>query len=277
MNLKILGSGQDAGVPHTGCYCEICEIARKDINFRRLGPSIAIFDKKKEFCYLIDISPDFKNQLDMIKSENIKIKRKGKTPISGIFLTHAHFGHCSGLWYLGKESLNEMNLPVYCTQKMINFLENNYPFSFLIQNNNIEVLEIIPKKEYNFDGFLLTPKLIPHRNEIADTVGYIIKSKKRVLYLPDLDYWTEKLIEEVLKSDIAIIDGSFYSKDELPRFSDVPHPPILESIKHFKNTNTEIYFTHLNHTNVINKNGKERDFIETLGFKFAFDGMNIEI
>lgn len=275
MKLIILGSGQDAGIPHTGCYCEICNKARKNIGFQRLGPSIAIYDKNLGFCYLFDASPDFKYQLDMLKK--IEIKRKGKIPISGIFLTHAHLGHCYGLWYLGRESIDEKNLPVYCTQKMKKFLENNYPFSFLIENKNIKVEEITPNLELNFNEIKIKPFLVPHRNEIADTVGYVIKKEKRVLYLPDLDFWTDKLIDKIKRSDIAIIDGSFYSSDEIPGFKDVPHPPIIESIELLKNLDTEIYFTHINHTNIINKMGKEKEFIESLGFKIAYDGLILEI
>ena len=97
MRIKILGSGQDAGTPQAGCYCDICEIARADKKYRRLGPSIAIFDKTEGFCYLVDVSPDFKTQLDMIHEEIIRTKRNGKIPVSGILLTHAHSGHCYGL------------------------------------------------------------------------------------------------------------------------------------------------------------------------------------
>jgi len=40
MKIKILGSGQDAGIPHAGCYCKICNKARKNVKSRRLAPSM---------------------------------------------------------------------------------------------------------------------------------------------------------------------------------------------------------------------------------------------
>lgn len=277
MRIKILGSGQDAGIPHTGCYCDVCNKARKYTKYRRLGPSIAILDKKEGFCYLIDASPDFKCQLDMVREEISEIKRNGKIPISGILLTHAHLGHCSGLWHLGKEAVEEKNLPVFCTSKMNQFLQSNYPFNLLIQRKNIKVREIYSNIEFDLDGFKCIPVQSPHRNEITDTVGYSIKTKRQIIYLPDIDYWTDRVLDEIRMADIALIDGTFYSRDEIFRFGEVPHPPIKETIKFLEDANTKIYFTHINHTNVINRNGKERKYIESKGFKLAYDGMVLKI
>ena len=277
MKIKILGSGQDDGIPHTGCYCDVCNKARKYAEYKRLGPSVAILDKREDFCYLVDASPDFKYQLDMIREEISKTKRKGKIPVSGILLTHAHLGHCAGLWHLGKESLEEKNLPVICTSKMKQFLRSNYPFSLLVQRENIQIEEIYPDKEFKLNVLKFMPIQVLHRNEIGDTVGYIIKSKKKVIYLPDIDKWTSSVIEEIRSSDVAFVDGTFYSKNEIARFEEVPHPPIRETIALLEKIDTEIYFIHINHTNPVNKKGRERKYIEGKGFKIAYDGMTLKI
>lgn len=276
MIIKILGSGQDAGIPHTGCYCEECNRARKYAQYRRLGPSMAILDKKERFCYLVDASLDFKCQLDMIREEIRETQRNGKTPVSGILLTHAHIGHCAGLWHFGRESVEERNLPVFCTSKMKQFLCSNYPFSLLIQRENIRIQEVQPNKEFTLNDLKFMPIQVPHRNEIADTVGYIIRSNKKVIYLPDVDKWSISVIKEIRSSDIAFLDGTFYSKNEIPRFEKVPHPTIPETINLLENANTEIYFTHINHTNPVNKKSKERKYVESKGFKIAYDGMKLE-
>lgn len=271
MNIKILGSGQDAGIPHIGCYCRVCCKARQHPVYKRLGPSLAVFNRTD--CYLIDISPDFKNQLPMIPN---KLNRhdKQKFPIKGIFLTHAHLGHCAGLWFLGKEALDTKNVPVFCTPSMKRFLSTNYPFSLLVQRKNIRIKELHHGKPLQLNGFKCVPIQVPHRNEIADTVGYIISNnRKRLIYLPDVDCWTAPIIKEIKLSDIALIDGTFYSAKELPRFKEVPHPPVEETIKQLKNIDTQIYLTHINHTNPLNLRGKERRYIDDSGFKIAYDGM----
>jgi pyrroloquinoline quinone biosynthesis protein B len=275
MKIMVLGSGQDTGIPHIGCYCVICTKARKQKEYGRLGPSIAIINDN--FCYIIDASPDFKQQVDMVKLEVKEVERKGKIPVSGILLTHAHFGHCSGLLQMGKEALNEVRFPVFCTSKMKRFLEGNLPFSLLVRDGNIDISEIQIGKKTKAEGLTFIPIQVPHRDEIADCVGYIILSKKRFIYIPDLDYWTDAILSEINKADLAMIDGTFFSKDELPRFDEVPHPPILETMDLLENNNSEILFTHINHTNAINKNGDERKNVQDKGFKIAYDGLVVEI
>jgi pyrroloquinoline quinone biosynthesis protein B len=277
VKIKILGSGQDDGVPQIGCYCKSCSQARKSKKKRRLGPSIAIIDPAKGSCYLIDASPDLKHQVDLLKDIDGNIARRGKLPISGILLTHAHFGHCSGLWYLGREAVEEYKLPVYCTTKMAYFLSTHYPFNLLINRGNIALKEFTPGKKFNLKGIGIVPILVPHRSEIADTVGFRILKKKSILYIPDVDHWTDKLIGDILSCDIAIIDGTFLSKDELPRYLDVPHPPMNETIELLRNLKTEIYFTHINHTNPVNFDGSVRRRIEKQGFHIAYDGMTITV
>ena len=103
-----------------------------------------------------------------------------------------------------------------------------------------------------------------------------MKSNKKVVYLPDVVKWSARVIKEIRSSDIAVIDGTFYSKNEIPRFEKGPHPTIPETINLLENANTEIYFTHINHTNPANKKNKERKYVESKGFKIAYDGMKLE-
>jgi pyrroloquinoline quinone biosynthesis protein B len=280
MKVKVLGSGQDAGIPHIGCFCQTCNKARINPEQRRLGPSIGLFDGEGRECYIIDASPDFKYQLDMVMEEIPEDKREGRLAISGIFLTHAHFGHTIGLLQLGKEALYVKELPVFCTGEMADFLQNNHPFRLLVERENIVFKEIYPDKERDFEDFTLIPFSVPHRHEVADCVGFSIfskKSNKTLIYIPDTDQWTEGILERIRKADIALIDGTFYSRGEISRFDDVPHPPIEDTMNVLKEIETDIFFTHINHTNPINIDGEERHHMEDLGFKMAFDGMSLEL
>ena len=195
---------------------------------------------------------------------------EGGFPVKGIFLTHAHFGHCAGLWYLGKESANVHDLPVYCTSSMRTFLSTNHPFDLLIERGNIRLEDISHLA-------VCTPLPVPHRGEGSDCVGFILTARKRLVYIPDVDYWTDDLIEEIGRSDIALLDGTFYSRNELPRFAEVPHPPIRETIERLGATGTEVYFTHINHTNPVNRDGPERQYVESSGCHIAHEGMVLEI
>jgi len=276
MKILILGSGQDAGIPQIGCCCGICERARTDMNYRRFGPSIAVLDEKRGTFIIIDASSDFKYQMEALRKRH-PVTSDIEMSLSGILLTHAHMGHCSGLWHLGRESLDAREVPVFCTSVMLSFLKNNHPFSQLVREKNIWPIKVEINGKFTVNNLDIVPVAVPHRNEVAETVGYIMGSETKLAYFPDMDYLTEDIIDIIRSVDIALLDGTFYSRDELDRFDEVPHPPVRDTVKLLGNSKNRIIFTHINHTNPLNIDGKEREYVESSGFEIAADGMIIEI
>ncbi len=277
----VLGTAQDGGFPQVGCFKKCC----KYIDKPRLVSSIAIVNKENNSCWLIDVTPDFKQQIELIKSF-LSINFMPK--INGIFLTHAHIGHYIGLVNLGTEVLNVKNVPVYAMPRMKFFLENNAPFSFLIKSNNIIVNKIVDGYLELLDSVFIKSFLVPHRNELSETVGYNIKSKyKSVIYIPDIDdwkLWENDILNVVMDNNIIFIDGTFYSSNELGHrdILKIPHPIITDSMKIFsvldKKDAKKIFFTHLNHTNpILNKNSKERQFVLSEGYNILNDNQVFEI
>ena len=68
--LRLLGSVQDAGVPHAGCSCERCEAAATDPARRRFVASAALIvdgDSGAPGVYLLDASPDLRQQLRLLR------------------------------------------------------------------------------------------------------------------------------------------------------------------------------------------------------------------
>ena len=45
------------------------------------------------------------------------------TNLSGVFLTHAHIGHYTGLMNFGNEAMGTKELPVFCMPKMKSFFK----------------------------------------------------------------------------------------------------------------------------------------------------------
>ncbi len=282
VKLIVLGTAQDGGYPHTGCSDVCCQEAWRDEAQKRLISSLAVLDGND--CFLFDITPDFKWQLQLIERHV-----NDKPRISGICITHAHLGHYMGLLELGLEAMNTNAIPVYVMPKMKSFLENNAPFIQLLELNNIHlnVLQDNCPVEICKD-VSITPFQVPHRNEYSETVGYRIQSSRQsVLYIPDIDSWDEwdtDINELIKENDIALLDGTFYDKTELKNrdVSAIPHPSIRESIKKFsaldKMDRKKVNFTHLNHTNNVLREGSKakRDVIQQ-GFHIAYDGMVISI
>ena len=119
VNLLVIGTAQDGGYPHTGCSDACCQEAWRDETQKRLISSLAILSGRE--CFLIDITPDFKYQYRLIKNYVKEAPR-----ISGIFITHAHSGHYTGLLDLGLEVMNTYAIPVYAMGKMKSFLEEKW-------------------------------------------------------------------------------------------------------------------------------------------------------
>ena len=277
----VLGTAQDGGYPHIGCRKKCCQPAWIDLNKKRFIASLSIIDRQSEKCWIIDMSPDIKSQLNMIM-DFLKIDNIPK--IEGIFLTHAHIGHYSGLLELGKEALNTHNIPLYVMPEMENFIKTNNPFKFLISSKNVSINSIEENKEISLTSTIsINPFLVPHRNELSETVGYqIFSNDKKIIYLPDIDSWDEwdqNILNLIENNDILLLDGTFYDKDEIDNrnISEIPHPSICESLNFFSGLNRDnrnkIFFTHLNHTNTAIKEGHEsRRFLNSEGYHIANDG-----
>ena len=275
-----MGITQDGGYPHPGCYQKCCADAWLNKNSRKLISSIAIIDKYSKKYWLIDITPDFKEQLNMLDSS---------FTLEGIFLTHAHIGHYIGLLNLGLEVMNLKNINVYAMPKMKVFLEDNSPINFLIDKKNINPIQISENTSIDLNkGLKVIPFLVPHRNELSETVGYKIVSKnKSAIYLPDIDSWNQwdiDISDVIRENDVLFLDGTFYNKNEIKNrnIEKIPHPSILDSMDRFRNLDInhrkKIYFTHLNHTNnLLRKDSEEFKNIFSNGYNIANDGQEVSI
>jgi pyrroloquinoline quinone biosynthesis protein B len=283
--VKVLGTAQDGGIPHIGCFCPNCERARKDPRYLRLISSLGIFDLEEGHCFIIDATPDIRSQTQIMRDRVNGKKFPEKFVPDGFLLTHAHIGHYTGLMFYGYEGQSADLLPVFCSKRMAAFLTNNGPWSQLVQMNNIRLQPISPDK-----AFALTPSVtiipfqVPHRDEYTDTLGFKISGKKRtLLYISDIhswESWKKSVVAETKKVDVALLDGTFYSPEELPirDLSSIGHPSIKHSIQVLKDvareSRTDIYFTHLNHSNLaLYSEGEPQITLQKEGFHLASDGM----
>ena len=277
--IQVLGIVQDAGYPHIGCEKDCCKaVSPGDYFVSCLG----LVDKTNNKRYLFDATPDIHNQLNLLE------KFSDANLVDGIFLTHAHIGHYTGLMYLGREGLGGKNIMVYALKRMSKFLTKNGPWDQLVKLNNISIQTISNKEFVKLsENIFVIPIRVPHRDEYSETVGYkIIGKSKKILFIPDIDKWDEwkkSIIEEVKLVDYAFIDGTFYNGTELNRdMREIPHPSIEETLQLFSNQpvaeRNKIYFIHINHTNPIltNKNGI-RDLVESLGFNIAQRGLKFKL
>ncbi|HEY5773919.1 MAG TPA: MBL fold metallo-hydrolase, partial [Chitinophagaceae bacterium] len=229
--IVVLGTTQDAGYPQIGCDKQCCKkYWDKKITKQKVS-CLALFDPSTNQKWIFDATPDLTEQLhdaDKLQKGNL----------SGIFLTHAHIGHYTGLMYLGREALNAKEIPVYAMPRMYDYLKDNGPWNQLVGLKNIQLQKLEADSTIKLTHRIsVTPILVPHRDEFSETVGYSIKTgNKTVLFIPDIDKWQkwDKDIKQLVKQyDHLFLDGTFYQAGELPgrNMAEVPHPFVQESMK----------------------------------------------
>ena len=277
-SLKILGVVQDGGLPHLGSNKLCCE----NIEQKRYVTSIMLVNNENNESYLFDASPDINEQLNFMGD---RIKKD----LKGVFLTHAHIGHYTGLMYFGREALNSKLINVYAMPRMKKFLEQNGPWSQLVSLENILINEINSNSKISVDpNVTIQPIEVPHRAEFSETVGYkIYGPNKTVLFIPDIDkwyLWEKSIIDEIKQVNYALIDATFYDSEEVNYrdLSEIPHPFVVESMELFDSISDEekkkIFFIHLNHTNpLLDKDSDQYKFVKDKGYNVAEEGMKLKL
>ena len=272
----VLGIAQDGGAPHAGCEKSCC-IELWESGKKEKVSSIGIVNPLTKQSWLFDATPDFPSQYRILTENH-------NTELVGIFLTHAHMGHYTGLLHLGREVMGKKNVPVYAMSRMKRFLETNGPWSQLVTLKNINLKLIENNKDIKIgEQLFIEPFLVPHRDEYSETVGYrIIGKEKSLAFIPDIDKWEKwhgSIFQLVLNTDILLLDGTFYSQNEIPHrnMAEIPHPFIIESMEALSELNSEnrskVHFIHFNHSNpAIKDNSPAYHTIKSKRFNLAREG-----
>lgn len=284
--LVVLGIAQDAGYPQAGCTKNCCKNVWQTPVDKKLAVSLGVVDKTAHKKWMIEATPDFREQLKLLDH----YQQSASMLPQGIFLTHGHIGHYTGLMHLGREAIGAKNVKVYAMPRMKAYLTQNGPWSQLVKLNNISLQSIYADSSVQLSPQVqVTPIQVPHRDEFTETVGYKIQgSKKTVLFIPDINKWqTWKIkLSDILKTvEVALLDGTFYKNGEIPNrdMSLIPHPFVEETIQLLKNLppseKAKVHFIHFNHTNpLIRAGSKERqEVITQQGFNIAQEGQIIHL
>ncbi|MDX2361747.1 MAG: MBL fold metallo-hydrolase [Crocinitomicaceae bacterium] len=279
VSIVVLGTIQDAGSPQAGCQKDCCKGLFEQPDLDRKIVSLGFIDPEFQKKYLLEASPDITFQMRILK-EMSGFDSVLEMP-DGIFLTHAHIGHYTGLMNLGKEAVNASKVPVYAMPRMRAFLSGNGPWSQLVEDQNIVLKELQSDSIIQLtENISIQPILVPHRDEFSETVGFIISGpSKKALFIPDIDKWgkwNRDIIDMITTVDYAFLDATFFDEEEINNrdISEIPHPFIVESLALFENLEPsekrKIFFIHFNHTNpVINAESEQYQRVIDAGFNVA--------
>ena len=279
--VMVLGVAQDAGYPQMNCKKECCAAAWSNTELQRTTSCLAIVDPISKEQWIIDATPNIKEQLQLLK------QKTGTEKLDGILLTHAHMGHYTGLMHFGREVMGTDNLPVFAMPKMKTFLEENGPWSQLVKLENINIKALKSDSTFSLNERIkIIPFLVPHRDEFSETVGYkIMINNKSLIFIPDIDKWGKwetNITELIKKVDYAFLDATFYKNGELKRdMSEIPHPFVEESMSLFSTLSDadkqKVHFIHFNHTNpLLIKGSTAQKEVLKKGFNLAEEGQIIK-
>ena len=282
--IYILGVAQDAGFPQAGCYKPHCMPGWNDPERKITATSLGLIDPSSKKKYIFEATPDLPEQLFLLEQE----APSDEFSLNGIFITHAHIGHYTGLMYLGREAMGAHGLPIYVMPKMEQYLRENGPWSQLIALNNISLMPLRNDRSEVLNNLKVTPFLVPHRDEFSETVGYSIQGpKKTALFIPDINKWSqwkENILERIQLVDYALIDATFYDNNELPGrdMSKIPHPFVVETMATLsllpREQREKVWFIHMNHTNpLLNVNSDQAQGVRAQGFNIATTGLRLKL
>jgi pyrroloquinoline quinone biosynthesis protein B len=282
----VLGIAQDAGYPQTACNKACCTLVWEGKVPPQKVSCLGLVDPISQQLWLLDATPDFREQWQFLTRE---LADTILTQPSGVFLTHAHLGHYTGLLQLGREVMGAQSVPIYAMPRLDTFLRSNGPWSQLVNLENIALQRLkADSTVFLNERIKVTPIQVPHRDEYSETVGFRVEgSGKSLLFIPDIDKWERwhrSLAEEIAAVDIAFLDATFFADGELPNrdMSKIPHPFVSETMDLLADLppaeRQKVHFIHFNHTNPLlqTKSPAQLEVAER-GFKVAFEGQRVEL
>ncbi len=220
---------------------------------------------------------------------NINVVKK----VNSVSLTHLHLGHIDGLGIFGREVMG-------CEKDSVKLISSKPVIDQLYERSLLDpfspfVIEDKSKVELG-RGVSIEFHRVPHREEeVGDMHCIVIRGEERsILFLPDHDTYEETLQWQqsdtikswfkILKVQIVLIDGTFYSIDEISaRRKDaagIPHPSIETSLRLLgkrESDDPEVIFIHLNHTNTLLDNSTQVKNVTELGWQVGSQGQVFEI
>jgi len=300
MILRMLGSAAGGGVPQWNCGCRNCAAARAATQPRRTQSCAAISADGNRWL-LLNCSPDIAEQIESFPPLQPRAARD--TPIDGMLLTDANVDHAYGFATLRQKGSHRFivrSSPVVreiaLTQPVLQpftraphiwaAVECNGPCAPLDAGDTVgrdlEVRAIgVPGKTPGYDG----------RREVSGAVyAYAIRQRGggTLLFAPVFAAFDGVLRAALREADVALLDGSFYTDDELraeglmtKSARHLGHLPVSGpggSLQELGATKARVIFTHVNNSNpMLDPLSAAGDAVRAAGAEIAFDGMQLDI
>src|SRR3984893_7416556 len=233
LRVVVLGAAAGGGVPQWNCGCEVCRKARGEHpELRSTQASIAV-SADGEHWFLINASPDLRQQLIATKQLHPKSGALRHSPIAGVILTNGESEAVAGLLSMREGS----PFAIYAHAKVLAILRDNSIFNVLSDKNVKRVAIAIDRafepalpdgKPSGLEILAFTVagkgacyvKAKPHpggREGAGDTLGLRIRDKasdKYFYFIAACADVTDELKSRLAHAPLLFFDGTVWRDDE---------------------------------------------------------------
>lgn len=267
MKVVLLGTAAGGGYPQWNCACPMCGRAGADAPPRSQDCVAVSADGVR--WLLLNASPDIRAQV-LATAALAAGPGPRQTPITGVLLTDAELDHSLGLLML-REAAD--GLRVFAPDAVLQALRGGFPVRdivdsyggwswhptrpwFEVDGLRVRVLPVGDKRpKYARELAVPGPWVVAYRVDDPATGGAFV-------YAPCLATWPDGFDDFVADADYALIDGTFYSPDEMTGATAsgvsagaqrrMGHLPIVDSLPLTgKHPGVRWAYTHLNNTNPV--------------------------
>jgi pyrroloquinoline quinone biosynthesis protein B len=268
---KVLGTAAGGGFPQWNCACLGCTSARDNTLLKRAHACAAI-SATGDRWYLLNAPPDIASQIETSPALHPGPAVR-ETAIAGVILTDAELDHTIGMLVLREQS----RLDVFSTNTVRRALQTDFPVdSILSRYATLNWHSLKPNQAFTIDDgririhpFLCGRKQPRYVQTCTETenewvIGLRIENPvtgKAILYAPSIEALSDDLTQVLDSSEIAFLDGTFWTEDELSvhgiserRASECGHVPLagdsglIEYLSHAQRRR-KTYLIHVNNTN----------------------------
>jgi pyrroloquinoline quinone biosynthesis protein B len=306
LRVVVLGAAAGGGVPQWNCGCTVCRKARNEHpELRSTQASIAI-SADGDHWFLINASPDLRQQLIATPKLHPKAGALRHSPISGVVLTNGEVDAVAGLLSMREGSpfaiyAHPRVLAILATNSIFNVLneksvrrqpiEVDKAFEPVLPNGSPSGIEILPFAVPGKGAWYLEGKAHPAGDDGAgDTLGLRIGDKasgKYMYFLAACANVTNDLRSRLRGAAAIFFDGTVWRDDELiaaglgnktgQGMGHIAMSGDTGAIAALANLDVgRKIFLHINNSNpVLLRDSAERKTAEHAGWQIPTDGMEI--